>query len=182
MWLWSFDRNNNDVLNLDRYFAAPAYYQYIFFPFSNPADTTNHRCTSYPCNQIHCASHKRRNPSNADQPLCSHMMAPAFFAESISSKSGFWATKCTSYFSYFFGFCRYKAEQKQFSLFDDSQSQEISDNSVTDSDRVLMGEHCSNTWVDFFIDSNLTVLSNWIDFQIHLTTLVVLIKFLLASG
>lgn len=117
---------------------------YASFPFS--------RTSSTPTALLMHHAIKRRNPPNADQPLCSHMMAPAFFAESITSKIGFWATKCTSYFSYFFGFCRYKAEQKQFALFDDSRSQELDDNSVIDSDRILMGEHCSNTWVECFFD------------------------------
>ncbi|XP_055589568.1 pancreatic lipase-related protein 2-like [Uranotaenia lowii] len=83
-----------------------------------------------------------------DQPLCNHMMAAVFFAESINSKTGFWATKCTSYFSYFFGFCRYKVEQHQQQLpGEDDRNQEngLTDNNEIDSDRILMGEHCAKT-------------------------------------
>ncbi|XP_055638674.1 phospholipase A1-like [Toxorhynchites rutilus septentrionalis] len=85
--------------------------------------------------------------NDSNQPLCSHMMAPIYFAESIASKIGFWATKCTSYFAYFFGFCRYHAEQQQLTIDDDSRGQEIgySENNVFDSNRILMGEYCSNT-------------------------------------
>ncbi|RZF48245.1 hypothetical protein LSTR_LSTR006212 [Laodelphax striatellus] len=48
--------------------------------------------------QPSCTSH--RNPS-----LCSHMLAPTYFAESISSPKGFWGTSCPSYLQYAWGWC-----------------------------------------------------------------------------
>uniref|UniRef100_A0A182MGH1 Lipase domain-containing protein n=1 Tax=Anopheles culicifacies TaxID=139723 RepID=A0A182MGH1_9DIPT len=99
---------------------------------------------------------------DSNQPLCSHKMSAAYFAESINSKQGFWATRCTSYFAYFFGFCKYRVEQQQQqqqqSLIadEDSSRQEETttqpdmatqgeNNNVQDTDRILMGEYCSNT-------------------------------------
>ncbi|XP_052895462.1 phospholipase A1-like [Anopheles moucheti] len=96
--------------------------------------------------------------SSEYQPLCSHKMSAAYFAESINSKHGFWATRCTSYFAYFFGFCKYRVEQQQQqqSLIagEDSSRQEETtqpdvalgeNNNVHDTNRILMGEYCSNT-------------------------------------
>ncbi|XP_050089310.1 uncharacterized protein LOC126573332 [Anopheles aquasalis] len=107
--------------------------------------------------------------NDSNQPLCSHKMAAAYFAESINSKHGFWATRCSSYFAYFFGFCKYRVEQQQQqqSLIDGSdrgsrrtdRSQE-EEQSVTafgennndfDSNRILMGEYCSNTDIRFYL-------------------------------
>ncbi|XP_058452169.1 pancreatic lipase-related protein 2-like [Malaya genurostris] len=97
--------------------------------------------------------------NDQNQPLCSHLMSAIYFAESISSKQGFWATKCTSYFTYFFGFCRYKAEQQhQQSTDDDSRIQEASysENNLFDSNRILMGESCSNTAEGvYFVPTNM---------------------------
>ncbi|XP_046664741.1 pancreatic lipase-related protein 2-like isoform X1 [Homalodisca vitripennis] len=49
-------------------------------------------------NQPGCTEHK--NP-----PLCSHMLANTYFAESITSKTGFWGTSCPNYFQYALGWC-----------------------------------------------------------------------------
>ncbi|XP_075225239.1 lipase member H-A-like isoform X2 [Lycorma delicatula] len=38
-------------------------------------------------------------------PLCSHLLAPTYYAESITSKTGFWGTSCPSYFQYVIGWC-----------------------------------------------------------------------------
>ncbi|XP_052864484.1 uncharacterized protein LOC128271087 [Anopheles cruzii] len=102
--------------------------------------------------------------NDPNQPLCSHKMAAAYFAESINSKHGFWATRCTSYFAYFFGFCKYRVDQQQQQQSSiaggDSRRSRSSEEAVTsqppvtvfgennnefDSDRILMGEHCSET-------------------------------------
>ncbi|XP_055541434.1 pancreatic lipase-related protein 2-like [Wyeomyia smithii] len=81
-----------------------------------------------------------------NEPLCSHTMAPIYFAESISSKTGFWATRCTNYFTYFFGLCRYKVEHLQVQHQPPtSQEGSISENSLDDNYRILMGESCSTT-------------------------------------
>nr|XP_040232337.2 uncharacterized protein LOC120955495 [Anopheles coluzzii] len=110
--------------------------------------------------------------NDQNQPLCSHMMSAAYFAESINSKHGFWATRCTSYFAYFFGFCKYRVEQQQQqqqlqSLIagEDSSNNSSSrqeetaqpdvalgeNNQVPDSNRILMGEYCSNTDIRFYL-------------------------------
>lgn len=41
----------------------------------------------------------------ADPPLCSHMLANTYFAESITSPVGFWGTSCPNYLQYAFGWC-----------------------------------------------------------------------------
>lgn len=43
--------------------------------------------------------------SSVDQPLCSHMSAPGYFAESISSDVGFWGIRCENYFDFLIGRC-----------------------------------------------------------------------------
>ncbi|XP_054260508.1 uncharacterized protein LOC128985151 [Macrosteles quadrilineatus] len=45
-----------------------------------------------------CTEH--RNP-----PLCSHMLANTYFAESITSTVGFYGTSCPNYFQYTLGWC-----------------------------------------------------------------------------
>ncbi|XP_058120411.1 phospholipase A1-like [Anopheles ziemanni] len=114
-------------------------------------------------NQPGCENHP-------NQPLCSHKMSAAFFAESINSKQGFWATRCSSYFSYFFGFCKYRVEQQQQSqqslLAEESGSRQEEEpsnavafgenlNNEHDSNRILMGEYCSNTVEGvYFVQTN----------------------------
>ncbi|CAD6231499.1 GSCOCG00001440001-RA-CDS [Cotesia congregata] len=36
---------------------------------------------------------------------CNHLRAAEYFAESVTSKVGFWGWKCSSFASYFFGYC-----------------------------------------------------------------------------
>ncbi|KAJ6646183.1 Lipase member H-A, partial [Pseudolycoriella hygida] len=45
-----------------------------------------------------CADH-------SNVPLCSHLLATVYFAESINSKIGFSGYRCSGYFNYFLGFC-----------------------------------------------------------------------------
>jgi hypothetical protein len=42
---------------------------------------------------------------------CSHHRCAYYFAESISSKLGFYGWKCQSYFNYVFGFCPFNANE-----------------------------------------------------------------------
>lgn len=37
--------------------------------------------------------------------MCSHLLAAAYFAESIITKTKFYGIYCQSYFLYLFGFC-----------------------------------------------------------------------------
>ncbi|XP_068086400.1 pancreatic lipase-related protein 3-like [Anabrus simplex] len=63
-------------------------------------------------------------------PLCSHMLAPVYFAESVQTPLGFWGTPCASYLQYTWGGCPDTEE------------------------RVLMGEHCNtSTRGVFFVDT-----------------------------
>lgn len=48
----------------------------------------------------------------ADQPLCSHMSAPNYFAESISSELGFWGVRCENYFDFLIGKCGESGEDE----------------------------------------------------------------------
>ncbi|GLV32687.1 uncharacterized protein CBL_00606 [Carabus blaptoides fortunei] len=71
-----------------------------------------------------CANHK--NP-----PICSHMLAPIYFAESISSPSAFQGVRCSGYLQYMVGWC--------------SGSNAFEDNSVDNNGfhTAIMGENCS---------------------------------------
>lgn len=60
--------------------------------------------------------------SFVDLPLCSHILATIYFAESINSQLGFWGIPCNSYFQFLFGFCN---SQSIYPIYD----------------RVLMGEY-----------------------------------------
>ncbi|KAK7792677.1 hypothetical protein R5R35_012521 [Gryllus longicercus] len=69
-------------------------------------------------------------------PLCSHLLANIYFAESIESDIGFWGTHCPSYYQYVVGWC-----------------------SVLDSgsERVIVGEHCnSSTRGVYFVETGST--------------------------
>ncbi|XP_021915373.1 pancreatic triacylglycerol lipase-like [Zootermopsis nevadensis] len=65
-----------------------------------------------------CAGHK-------NAPLCSHLLAPVYFAESVASEEGFWGQACPSYWHYVLGWCP-------------------GDTARDDLD-TLMGEQCSST-------------------------------------
>ncbi|XP_069686187.1 pancreatic lipase-related protein 2-like [Periplaneta americana] len=56
-------------------------------------------------------------------PLCSHLLAPVYFAESVMSEVGFWAVPCPNIWHYIMGWC----------------SMENAD----DKEKVLMGENCN---------------------------------------
>lgn len=64
-----------------------------------------------------------------DRPLCSHLLANEYFAESIWSQTGFWGSKCSGYLQYIFGLCNDEDDQE-----------------VEEQDRpefALMGEKCN---------------------------------------
>jgi hypothetical protein len=60
-----------------------------------------------------------------DVPLCSHLLAPVYFAESVTSGAGFWGTPCASHWQYLLGWC--------------------SGESALEGQQVLMGDNCKDT-------------------------------------
>ncbi|XP_058837410.1 pancreatic lipase-related protein 2-like [Topomyia yanbarensis] len=59
--------------------------------------------------------------------LCSHLMALAYYTESISTNVGFWTTQCDSYFEYIFTSCRFNV---------------ASPRGRKNRTQILMGEYC----------------------------------------
>jgi hypothetical protein len=62
----------------------------------------------------------------ADVPLCSHLLAPVYFAESVTSEAGFWGEPCDSYWQYVMGWCPA--------------------DSTSDEQKTLMGDQCSTRY------------------------------------
>lgn len=59
------------------------------------------------------------------------MLAPEYFAESISSDMGFWGWRCESYFQYVFGWCEVGKKRKRKTDYE--------------REREIMGERCPDT-------------------------------------
>lgn len=96
-----------------------------------------------------------------DQPLCSHMSAPNYFAESITSEVGFWGVRCENYFDYLIGKCgqtesmedEEDEDEEGFSLFrngkringlpEHREDEEGNRRRPTKPQWQLMGEHCN---------------------------------------
>lgn len=99
----------------------------------------------------------------SDQPLCSHMTAPSYFAESINSDLGFWGIRCKNYFDYLIGRCGRRDKNAADEEDDDEDSDEVEKDRRLESkgeedlinvmpryrsgkfDWQLMGEHCNET-------------------------------------
>ncbi|PSN33799.1 hypothetical protein C0J52_19494 [Blattella germanica] len=62
-----------------------------------------------------CAGHR-------NVPLCSHLLAPVYFAESINTDIGFWGAPCPSIWYLLMGWC--------------------ADKDISEERKILMGEHC----------------------------------------
>lgn len=60
-----------------------------------------------------------------DRPLCSHLMATEYFAESIWSSTGFWGSKCLGYLQYMFGWCNDEEEDDEGDDDDDDDEEEM---------------------------------------------------------
>lgn len=56
---------------------------------------------------------------NKDRPLCSHMLATEYFAESIWNSDGFWGLQCSGYLQYLIGWCRNTNSEEEYDDDDD---------------------------------------------------------------
>ena len=77
-------------------------------------------------------------------------MAAVYFAESITTKNGFYGIPCPSYFNYFFGFCSHV--EKHTNLNEENKQNEDgvpfnedNNNVSNDNNQILMGEYCPST-------------------------------------
>lgn len=96
---------------------------------------------------------------STDPPVCSHMLAPIYFAESISSPSAFQGVRCPGYLQYMLGWC--------------SGSNATVDNSVNNNGfhTAIMGENCDTRLVFitvFIYNGHYTNISMLIMNQNHL--------------
>uniref|UniRef100_A0A336LVZ1 CSON006087 protein n=1 Tax=Culicoides sonorensis TaxID=179676 RepID=A0A336LVZ1_CULSO len=75
-----------------------------------------------------------------NRPLCSHMLATEYFAESIWNSDGFWGLKCSGYLQYLFGWCPNNSEPNSDEDYDDDDN----DDKLPKQDIVaLMGENAN---------------------------------------
>lgn len=70
-----------------------------------------------------------------DQSSCDHAMAPTYFTESISSKTGFWGGFCPSKYDFVSGKCP-----------------------VENGERQLMGEHACKRYIMRYLFFNIAVV------------------------
>ncbi|XP_023703964.1 phospholipase A1 member A [Cryptotermes secundus] len=71
-----------------------------------------------------CAGHR-------NVPVCSHLLAAIYFAESVTSDAGFWGRPCTNFWQYLLGLCP--------------------GGSLPEEQQVLMGDTCSGTTRGIFL-------------------------------
>lgn len=95
----------------------------------------------------------------SDQPLCSHMASPVYFAESINSGLGFWGVRCQSFFEFLLGQCGQAVDGQQskgqlpdvgkVAPLDGDEQQQLRAPPLASlkMDWMLMGEHCNQRFV-----------------------------------